>query len=555
MGVSREGGALVIAAQHGDRRAQAELVTAYLPLVYSIVGRAMNGHADVDDVVQDTMLRALRGIGRLQDPLRFRAWLVAIAMNQIRGHHQARQSAPDAFGVRDELDMPDPAGDFVNVTIVRLGLEGQRREVAEATRWLESDDRELLSLWWLEAAGELTRSELAAALEIPAQHAAVRVQRMKEQLETARVVVRALSAPHCHGLGAVVGIWDGVPSGLWRKRIARHIRQCQDCSRHAADLWPAEGLLVGFGLVPLLGGTGAGVFAALGLYGDPAAETVAFAAQAPGAYDRMDPAGQAGHADWADDSTTVGSPSGPTRMEERQLRQRRRRRTTAAAAAVVLLVSGVTAIGIDLLTPDAENDKVQATTASDGDTPADAESTTTSEKPSATPSKSKSAKASPSKKPSKTAKPKPSSPAPQPTKSKTTAPKPPAQAPANPGGTHAEQVLALVNTERAKAGCAPVKLDSRLSKAAQLHSEDMSANDYFSHTSQDGRSFVDRAKAQGVDNPGAENIAKGQGSAQSVMDAWMNSEGHRANILNCGLKTMGLGVTTNDWTWTQMFGW
>ncbi|WP_206344345.1 CAP domain-containing protein, partial [Streptomyces mesophilus] len=132
---------------------------------------------------------------------------------------------------------------------------------------------------------------------------------------------------------------------------------------------------------------------------------------------------------------------------------------------------------------------------------------------------------------------------------------PPPKPPAIPGGTQAQQVLGLVNAERAKAGCSPVKLDSRLSKAAQLHSEDMSANDYFSHTSQDGRTFTDRAAAQGVDNAGAENIARGQSSAQSVMDAWMNSEGHRANILNCGLKTMGLGVVTSDWTWTQMFGW
>ncbi|MEY7979636.1 CAP domain-containing protein, partial [Streptomyces pilosus] len=110
------------------------------------------------------------------------------------------------------------------------------------------------------------------------------------------------------------------------------------------------------------------------------------------------------------------------------------------------------------------------------------------------------------------------------------------------------------NTERAKAGCGPVKLDDRLARAAQLHSEDMSANDYFSHTGQNGSSFVDRAKAQGHPSPGAENIARGQSSAASVMDAWMNSEGHRANILNCSLNSLGVGVTENDWTWTQVFG-
>src|SRR5690606_28772451 len=113
----------------------------------------------------------------------------------------------------------------------------------------------------------------------------------------------------------------------------------------------------------------------------------------------------------------------------------------------------------------------------------------------------------------------------------------------------------LTNTERAKAGCDPVQADDRLAKAAQLHSEDMSANDYFSHTGQNGSSFVDRAKAQGHPSPGAENIAQGQSSAESVMDAWMNSPGHRANILNCSLTSLGVGVTTDDWTWTQVFGY
>ncbi|WP_415952969.1 sigma-70 family RNA polymerase sigma factor [Streptomyces sp. KLOTTS4A1] len=546
--MSRDGGALVRAAQHGDERARGELVTAYLPLVYSIVGRALNGHADVDDVVQDTMLRALRGIGGLQDPQRFRSWLVAIAMNQIRGHHQARRSAPKGLGAHEDSDLPDPSGDFVNLTIVRLGLEGQRREVAEATRWLEEDDRELLALWWLEAAGELTRAELAAALEVTEQHAAVRVQRMKGQLETARTIVRVLAAPRCPGLGAVLGIWDGVPSGLWRKRIARHIRQCGNCAPHTADLWPAEGLLVGFGLVPLLAGSTAGVLAALGLYGEPAAQTVAFAAAPPGAHDLPD----------RDILRTDAAPSGPSRVEGRRQRLRKRRRTTATAAAVVLLLTGVTAVGIDLLTPDAESDRVQASTASEAERPSAAESTSSAPVASAdaSASASESPKPSASRKPSRTADPEPSTSEPRPTRTKpeTTPPAPP-KPPADPGGTHAEQVLALVNSERAKTGCSPVTLDGRLSKAALLHSEDMSANDYFSHTSQDGRTFTERAAAQGVDNAGAENIARGQRSAQSVMNAWMNSEGHRKNILNCGLKTMGLGVVTSDWTWTQMFGW
>ncbi|MFB7075733.1 sigma-70 family RNA polymerase sigma factor, partial [Streptomyces sp. NPDC056290] len=147
-------------------RAQDELVSAHLPLVYNIVGRALNGHPDVDDVVQETMLRALAALTSLKDPGGFRSWLVAITMNQLRHHWRDHRTTPASSALHDAYDVADPGADFVDLTIVRLGLEGQRREAAEATRWLDPDDQALLSLWWLEAAGELTRAEVAAALEL-----------------------------------------------------------------------------------------------------------------------------------------------------------------------------------------------------------------------------------------------------------------------------------------------------------------------------------------------------------------------------------------------------
>ncbi|WP_436501426.1 CAP domain-containing protein [Actinokineospora sp. HUAS TT18] len=119
----------------------------------------------------------------------------------------------------------------------------------------------------------------------------------------------------------------------------------------------------------------------------------------------------------------------------------------------------------------------------------------------------------------------------------------------------AGQVLALVNNYRSQHGCGAVTLDSRLNNAAQDHSDDMSYYGYFSHTSLDGRSFVDRAHDAGYPSPGAENIARGQTSAAQVMTAWMNSSGHRANILNCSMRTMGLGLATRGYYWTQMFGY
>ncbi|HEY6493081.1 MAG TPA: glycosyl hydrolase, partial [Trebonia sp.] len=81
---------VIVAACHGDRGALDALVAGYLPLVYNIVGRAMNGHPDVDEVVQETMLRAVRGIGELRDPAAFRSWLVAIAVRQARDSYRDR---------------------------------------------------------------------------------------------------------------------------------------------------------------------------------------------------------------------------------------------------------------------------------------------------------------------------------------------------------------------------------------------------------------------------------------------------------------------------------
>ncbi|MFE9031911.1 RNA polymerase sigma factor [Streptomyces iakyrus] len=233
--------AVITAAQAGDRRALDELVAGWLPLVYNIVGRALNGHADVDDVVQETMLRAVGNLGSLRDPDSFRSWLVAIAMRQIRD--RARRRTPDRL---EEA----PASDFADLTVLRLQLEGQRREVAEAVRWLDDEDRQLLSLWWLEVAGELTRRELAAAVGITRQHAAVRVQRMKERLETSRGIVRALDGA-CPGLRELTGRWDGRPDSVWRKRLARHIRGCGYCGGTRGTVVPAERLLVGIALVPL----------------------------------------------------------------------------------------------------------------------------------------------------------------------------------------------------------------------------------------------------------------------------------------------------------------
>ncbi|MER6995620.1 sigma-70 family RNA polymerase sigma factor, partial [Streptomyces sp. NPDC000410] len=286
--------AMITAAQAGDPQARDRLVAAYLPLVHNIVGRALNGHADVDRVVQETMLRMLGGLGGLRSPESFRGRLAAVAMDEIRGHWWEQ---------RDAYEVAGPGTDFVDLTITRLGLSGQRREVAEATRWLDQDDRALLSLWWLEAAGELSRAEVAAALELSPQHTAVKVQWMTAHLETARVVARALSAaPRCALLEPIAADWDGVPSAPWRNRLAWHTRDCTVCLGHLSGLAPAEGLLAGLALVP------------------------------------MAPAGPASSPKPV--ATASARTPAAARALARRQRTQRRRRATAVAATVAALVTG-----------------------------------------------------------------------------------------------------------------------------------------------------------------------------------------------------------------------
>lgn len=131
-------------------------------------------------------------------------------------------------------------------------------------------------------------------------------------------------------------------------------------------------------------------------------------------------------------------------------------------------------------------------------------------------------------------------------------------APAPTADPAVAEVVRLVNVERAKvANCPALRVDARLATAARLHSEDMARQDYFSHTSLDGRSPWDRIAAQGYTGASGENIAAGYRTAAAVMTGWMNSSGHRANILNCTSRAIGVGIGyggSYGIYWTQTFG-
>lgn len=119
------------------------------------------------------------------------------------------------------------------------------------------------------------------------------------------------------------------------------------------------------------------------------------------------------------------------------------------------------------------------------------------------------------------------------------------------------EVLNLVNNERAKAGLSALRLDADVTAAANVRAKEITRS--FSHTRPNGSSFSTVLKEQGVTFVGSgENIAWGQKSPEQVMDSWMNSDGHRANILNQNFKNIGIGYYQDENGrnyWVQLFTW
>ncbi|ASS69246.1 serine protease [Paenibacillus sp. RUD330] len=152
-------------------------------------------------------------------------------------------------------------------------------------------------------------------------------------------------------------------------------------------------------------------------------------------------------------------------------------------------------------------------------------------------------------------------PAPTATPAPTVKPTPTPAPETNPGSgqqgasdtsTYAQQVITIVNQERAKQGLGALASDTQLTKVALDKAKDMYVNNYFSHTSPTYGSPFDMMKAYGVTyNYAGENIAKGQRTPQEVMTAWMNSEGHKANILKSNFTK--IGVAYYNGVWVQEF--
>ena len=107
----------------------------------------------------------------------------------------------------------------------------------------------------------------------------------------------------------------------------------------------------------------------------------------------------------------------------------------------------------------------------------------------------------------------------------------------------AESVLSAVNAARAKAGCGPLRLNSKLSAAAKSHARAMAEQNFFAHAGKDGSRLPGRVDRQGYSyRTVAENIAAGQESAGEVVQAWLQSAGHRRNMLDCQMSETGIAL-------------
>jgi DNA-directed RNA polymerase specialized sigma24 family protein len=233
------------AAQWPDRDATADLASAYLPLIYNIVGRALNGHRAVDEVVRQTMISAMSGVRDPRDEGAFLALLLADCVRHIR-------DARRVGATRSHRGLADrsPESDFAQLTVDMLGLSGERREIAEAGRWLTEEDRLLLALWWEEATGRLHRAELSRALGLSRAASADAHAYLVRHLETVRVVGRALRRqPPCRGLVSATAGWDGAPDPAWCDQLAAHVLHCPVCAPAQDQLSPSEWLVAG---LPLL---------------------------------------------------------------------------------------------------------------------------------------------------------------------------------------------------------------------------------------------------------------------------------------------------------------
>jgi RNA polymerase sigma factor (sigma-70 family) len=223
---------VVAAIVAGDPAGLAEAYDRYALPLYSYCRSMLREPADAADAVQDTFLVATAKLRDLRDPARLRPWLYAVARNECL----RRLRAGSALSALEE------AGD-IPVQSAELGAEAERADVQQLVRaaidGLNPGERDVIELSLI---SELDNDELADALGVSRNHAHALLSRARSQLERSlgALIVARTGRAACAGLDAMLAGWDGQMTVLMRKRISRHIEQCEVCGeRKRRELTPA----------------------------------------------------------------------------------------------------------------------------------------------------------------------------------------------------------------------------------------------------------------------------------------------------------------------------
>ncbi|KAA2258068.1 sigma-70 family RNA polymerase sigma factor [Solihabitans fulvus] len=467
---------------------------------------------------------------------RYAAPLTGFVARQVGDRHLAEDIVQDCFLIawRDLDRLRDPAAVrswLYGIAYHRVLDEGRRPgplPVAElperadpaASPAAVAEQREAAGLVWAAAQGleprqravlelsvraGLSSAEIGGVLGVGRAHASVLVHRTRSALGNAvRTLLVARQRGRCQQLDALVGGARRVLSARQRSSVDHHIRRCARCRRLGGLVGRSALLVAAYaladGLTDGLGGDGGG----------PATTPLAL---------RTDPPG------------------------------RPRARLVPVAAVALVLATGFATYALWPEPPGNAAAEPPAAAASTSVpvpvTSASAPVVTTSTPPPTTSSS-----------PAPTTRP-PSATTTTPATSATSAA---AAKPSTSEDTAEEgQVLTMVNAERAKAGCQPLRADARLHAAALAHSQDMARRDFFDHVNPDGEHADARMARAGYSwSMWGENIAYGQPTAKDVMASWMNSPAHRDNILNCAFTDLGVAMVSNGSgrspLWTQVFG-
>jgi RNA polymerase sigma factor (sigma-70 family) len=232
---------VVAAIVAGDPRGIADAYDTYAMPLYSYCRSLLHGPEDAADAVQDTFLIATAKLGGLRDPGKLRSWLYAVARNEC---YRRLRSADPTSALDEAVDIPAAAGGYASTTeTADVASAVERAElhqlVREAINGLNPGEREVIQLSLVHG---LDHDELAGALGVSRNHAHALQSRARSQLERslgALIVARA-GRGECPTLDGLLTGWDGHMTPLLRKRVSRHIDQCQTCGeRKRRELTPA----------------------------------------------------------------------------------------------------------------------------------------------------------------------------------------------------------------------------------------------------------------------------------------------------------------------------